>query len=80
MQSEDQKQKMKMITMQALSRLEQLKLDDPPLSSPAGGKDLLSQLDNLPSPPSEQPRGGGGGGGGEARKAGTMPRGIVYTM
>ena len=82
MQSEDHKKKVRMITVQALSRLEELKLEDPVVSSQTSSssvknvtdKDLLSQLDSLPPPPSERP-GSGGGGGGDTRRTATIPRG-----
>lgn len=77
MQSEEEKQQVKTITMQALSRLEKLKLDSsqttPSTSKKADKKSLLNELDNLPPPPSTQPKKSV-----SATRASTMPRGTVY--
>lgn len=80
MQSDEHKQQVKVITMQALNRLEELKLQDapsaPPLTSSSTGKkktaaNLLSELDSLPPPPINSPKGGV-----KASKSSTLPRGM----
>ena len=69
MQSEEQKEQVKLITMQALNRLEELKLEPSasgkPKSKPADSS-LLSQLDRLPPPPSKAPKG--------ASQSSTLPK------
>ncbi len=84
MESEEYKEKIKTVAVQALSRLEKLKVPDPTPSAPppyssrtptsSSSKDLLSELDNLPLPPKGSPRVVGGGSSG-IRGAAT-PRGV----
>lgn len=69
MQSEEQRQQVKMVTMQALSRLEELKL----VPSTSKKDDLLDELARLPSPPKASPIG--------PSKSATMPRGVyIYGL
>lgn len=86
MRSEEQRKQVKGITMQALSRFEKLKLEPtgpsaPPKqsSSSSGVKsdiDLLSELDQLPPPPSDSPKGTAKG----TNRSATMPRGTYVQM
>ena len=74
MQSEEQKQQVKAITEQALSRLENLQLNsEQKPSAPEPSKvDLLDELELLPPPPTNTPVGKGG-----VSKSTSLPRGVV---
>ena len=71
MQSEEQRQQVKVATMQALSRLEALALEPkdpaPPTSKKRG---MYNELEQLPPPPKTSPK--------EPGRAATMPRGKWY--
>ena len=78
MQSEEQRQQVKTMTMQALSRLEALKLEEssaPPISHVGTRRrpqtKLLGELDSLPPPPKDMPKGGG-----QIGKSSLLPRGM----
>lgn len=83
MQSQEQRQQVKAITMQALNRLEELKLESSsqPKLAPSTSTcstvrtkeaSLLSELDLLPPPPKDSPKGA-------SNRASTMPKGIYNT-
>lgn len=72
MQSEEQKQQVKAITEQALSRFEELQLNSehtPSAPSLVKKDDMLSELDQLPPPPKSLPAERGVG------KSTSLPRG-----
>ena len=83
METEEARQKIKVLSTKAMSRLEGIeKLESSPqppkTSSKQGKRNLLSELDSLPPPPSEMPKGGGGTR--STGKAATMPRGMYYKV